>query len=68
MSQQSRLDYHALAPNAAKALARFSFAASGSLEPRLKELVNLWGYALTPRPHRDHQWRTRAAAVSGRPA
>jgi AhpD family alkylhydroperoxidase len=41
MSQQPRLDYHALAPNAAKALARFSFAAGGSLDPRLTELVNL---------------------------
>jgi AhpD family alkylhydroperoxidase len=41
MSQQPRLDYHSLAPNAAKALARFSFAAGGALGPRLKELVNL---------------------------
>lgn len=41
MSQQPRLDYHALAPNAAKALGRFSFTAGGTLDPRLKELLNL---------------------------
>lgn len=41
MSQQARLDYHALAPNAAKALARLSFAAGAGLAPRLRELVNL---------------------------
>jgi AhpD family alkylhydroperoxidase len=41
MSHQPRLDFHALAPNAAKALSRFSFAARGSLDPRLKGLVNL---------------------------
>jgi AhpD family alkylhydroperoxidase len=41
MSQQPRLNYHALAPNAAKALGRLSFAAGGSLEPRLRELMNL---------------------------
>jgi AhpD family alkylhydroperoxidase len=36
-----RLDYHALAPKAAKALAQFSFAAGSGLDKRLKELVNL---------------------------
>jgi AhpD family alkylhydroperoxidase len=41
MSQQPRLDFHALAPDAAKALTRFSFAARGRLEPRLKELITL---------------------------
>jgi AhpD family alkylhydroperoxidase len=41
MSQQARLNFHALAPDAAKALSRFSFAARGTLEPRLKELVSL---------------------------
>jgi len=41
MSQQDRLDYHALAPDAAKALVRFSFAANSGLEPRLRELINL---------------------------
>jgi AhpD family alkylhydroperoxidase len=37
----ARLDYHALAPKAARALGQFSFAAGGTLERRLKELVNL---------------------------
>jgi AhpD family alkylhydroperoxidase len=41
MNQQPRLDYHALAPNAAKALSRFSGTARGGLEPRLKELITL---------------------------
>jgi AhpD family alkylhydroperoxidase len=41
MSQQPRLDYHALAPKAARALGTFSFAAGGGLDHRLKELVNL---------------------------
>ncbi|MDO5626419.1 MAG: carboxymuconolactone decarboxylase family protein [Pseudomonadota bacterium] len=36
-----RLDYHALAPKAAKALAQASFAAGATLDRRLKELVNL---------------------------
>jgi AhpD family alkylhydroperoxidase len=36
-----RLDYHALAPKAAKALVQFSFAAGSGLDKRLKELVNL---------------------------
>lgn len=36
-----RLDYHALAPQSAKALARASFAAGAALDRRLKELVNL---------------------------
>ena len=36
-----RLDYHALAPKSAKALAQFSFAAGNRLDRRLKELVNL---------------------------
>ncbi|WP_332815661.1 carboxymuconolactone decarboxylase family protein [Ramlibacter sp.] len=36
-----RLDYHALAPKAAKALAQLSFAAGTTLDKRLKELVNL---------------------------
>ena len=36
-----RLDYHALAPRSAKALAQFSFTAGGGLDQRLKELVNL---------------------------
>lgn len=36
-----RLDYHALAPKAARAGAQFSHAAGSSLDKRLKELVNL---------------------------
>jgi AhpD family alkylhydroperoxidase len=36
-----RLDYHALAPKAARAAAQFSHAAGSSLDKRLKELVNL---------------------------
>jgi len=38
---QARLNYHALAPKAAKALAQFSYAAAPSLDKRLRELVNL---------------------------
>jgi len=38
---QARLNYHALAPKAAKALAQFSHAAAPSLDKRLRELVNL---------------------------
>jgi AhpD family alkylhydroperoxidase len=36
-----RLDYHALAPKSARALGQLSFAAGGTLDKRLKELVNL---------------------------
>ncbi|MDP3761816.1 MAG: carboxymuconolactone decarboxylase family protein [Ramlibacter sp.] len=36
-----RLNYHALAPQSAKALAQFSQTAGGALDKRLKELVNL---------------------------
>lgn len=36
-----RLDYHALSPKSARALGQLSFAAGGTLEKRLKELVNL---------------------------
>ena len=36
-----RLDYHALAPKAARAGAQFSHAAGSSLDKRLRELVNL---------------------------
>ena len=36
-----RLDYHALAPKAARALAQLSFTAGGTLPRRLRELVNL---------------------------
>ena len=36
-----RLDYHALAPKAARAGAQFSHAAGSTLDKRLKELVNL---------------------------
>lgn len=36
-----RLDYHSLAPKAAKTLALASFAAGATLDRRLKELVNL---------------------------
>jgi AhpD family alkylhydroperoxidase len=38
---QARLNYHALAPKSTKLLAQLSHAAGGSLEPRLKELLNL---------------------------
>mgnify|MGYP001627317098 CR=1 FL=1 len=37
----ARLDYHALAPKAARALAQLSFAAGGTLDRKLRELVNL---------------------------
>jgi AhpD family alkylhydroperoxidase len=36
-----RLNYHALAPKSAKFLATFSHNAAPSIEPRLRELVNL---------------------------
>ena len=36
-----RLNYHALAPKSSKSLATFSHTAAPSLEPRLRELVNL---------------------------
>ena len=36
-----RLDYHAAAPKAARALAQFSHAAGSTLDKRLKEVVNL---------------------------
>lgn len=36
-----RLNYHALAPQSAKALAHLSLTAGGALDKRLKELVNL---------------------------
>jgi AhpD family alkylhydroperoxidase len=38
---QARLDYHALAPKAARAGAQFSHAAGSMLDKRLRELVNL---------------------------
>ena len=38
---EPRLDYHALAPKAAKALAGLSMTAAASLDRRLRELVNL---------------------------
>jgi AhpD family alkylhydroperoxidase len=41
MSQEPRLNYHAAAPKSAQALVAFSRAAAPSLEPRLRELVNL---------------------------
>jgi AhpD family alkylhydroperoxidase len=41
MSQEPRLNYYAAAPKSAQALATFSAAAAPSLEPRLRELVNL---------------------------
>lgn len=41
MANQPRLDYHALAPRAAKALAGLSYTAGQALGTRLKELVNL---------------------------
>jgi AhpD family alkylhydroperoxidase len=37
----ARLDYHALAPKASRALGQLSFAAGGTLDKRLKELINL---------------------------
>ena len=36
-----RIDFHAAAPKAARALSQLSFAAGSSLDKRLKELVNL---------------------------
>jgi AhpD family alkylhydroperoxidase len=36
-----RLNYHALAPKSARALTQLSFTAAGTLDKRLKELVNL---------------------------
>lgn len=41
MQHEPRLDYHALAPRAAKALASLSATAGSSLDARLKELVQL---------------------------
>lgn len=41
MSQEPRLNYHAAAPKSAQALVAFSVGAAPSLEPRLRELVNL---------------------------
>lgn len=41
MEHQPALDYHALAPRAAKALATLSHTAASGLGPRLKELVQL---------------------------
>ena len=38
---EPRLDYHALAPHAARAGVQFSRAAGSTLEKRLRELVNL---------------------------
>ncbi|TFZ05396.1 carboxymuconolactone decarboxylase family protein [Ramlibacter henchirensis] len=38
---EPRLDYHALAPKSARALAQLSFVAAGALDKRLKEMVNL---------------------------
>lgn len=40
-SHEPRLNYHALAPKAAKALATLSMTAGASLGERLRELVNL---------------------------
>jgi AhpD family alkylhydroperoxidase len=40
MNHSPRLDYHALAPKAARALSQFSHA-TGTLDKRIKELVNL---------------------------
>jgi len=40
-SHEPRLDYHALAPKAAKALGSLSFVAAAGLDQRLRELVNL---------------------------
>jgi AhpD family alkylhydroperoxidase len=41
MSHAPRLNYYAAAPKSAQALVTFSKAAAPSLEPRLRELVNL---------------------------
>lgn len=41
MSHAPRLNYHALDPRSAKALAQFSHAAGGTLDGRLREMVNL---------------------------
>lgn len=41
MSQEPRLNYYAAAPKSAQALVAFSMAAAPSLQPRLRELVNL---------------------------
>jgi AhpD family alkylhydroperoxidase len=41
MSQEPRLNYYVAAPKSAQALATFSKVAAPSLEPRLRELVNL---------------------------
>lgn len=41
MSQEPRLNYHAAAPKSAQALVAFSRDSAPSLEPRLRELVNL---------------------------
>jgi AhpD family alkylhydroperoxidase len=41
MSHEPRLNYYAAAPKSAQALVTFSAAAAPSLEPRLRELVNL---------------------------
>lgn len=40
-SHEPRLNYHALAPQAAKALTQLSSAAAAELDPRLRELVCL---------------------------
>lgn len=40
-NHEPRLDYHALAPKAAKALGTLSYVAGSSLDLRLRELVNL---------------------------
>jgi AhpD family alkylhydroperoxidase len=40
-SHEPRLDYHALAPKAAKALGSLSYVAAAALDLRLRELVNL---------------------------
>ena len=40
-SHEPRLNYHALAPKAAKALGTLSFTAAAGLDQRLHELVNL---------------------------
>ena len=41
MSQEPRLNYQAAAPKSTQALVHFSMAAAPSIEPRLRELVNL---------------------------
>ena len=41
ISHEPRLDYHALAPKAAKALGSLSFVAAAGLDQRLRELVCL---------------------------